>query len=253
MSTAAAPAPPVSGPVLFARYAYPPNRLGLCGPDDAPGLLAGAVEGADADLRAKALGFEGAYPYLRLIADENGLADPLDRRVVESYWLGGPLAAGVRPRAMHRDLDQRFRARMHTAEWRWLEAALDAGSRPIHAFHVLEVYPRAGLMRDPNATPMLDTIDACRIRWGRVSAVLDGRLVVAARRLTLVDGKLVLGPDQLEEATGWHGTGGLLDGVAPGDWVSLHWGWACDRLAPEQLVRLATWTDAAIASANRTV
>ena len=28
-----------SGPVLFARYAYGPNRLGLCGPDDAESLF----------------------------------------------------------------------------------------------------------------------------------------------------------------------------------------------------------------------
>ena len=27
------------GPVLFARYAYPPNALGYCGPDDPAALL----------------------------------------------------------------------------------------------------------------------------------------------------------------------------------------------------------------------
>lgn len=26
---------PVPGPILFARYAFGPNRLGYCGPDDA--------------------------------------------------------------------------------------------------------------------------------------------------------------------------------------------------------------------------
>ena len=31
--------PAASGPVLFARYAYGPNRLGLCGPDDAESLF----------------------------------------------------------------------------------------------------------------------------------------------------------------------------------------------------------------------
>jgi hypothetical protein len=55
----------------------------------------------------------------------------------------------------------------------------------------------------------------------------------------------------VEEATGWYGAGGLLDGVSVGDWVSLHWGWACDRLHPEQVIRLAAWTEAALASANR--
>ena len=28
---------------------------------------------------------------------------------------------------------------------------------------------------------------------------------------------------------------GFLDAFRPGDWVSLHWGWACDRLSRRQL------------------
>ena len=37
----------VPGPVLFARYAYPPNALGYCGPADSAGFLGMASEGAD--------------------------------------------------------------------------------------------------------------------------------------------------------------------------------------------------------------
>ena len=250
--TGTAGATGVAGPVLFARYAYPPNRLGLCGPDDAPGLLHGAAEGADRQLRSLALGFEGAYPYLRLIAEANGIADPLDPRVVDAYWLGSPLTAAVRARELHRDLTDRFRDRMPVRDWRWLETALGAGSRPVHAFHVLEVFPRVGLLRGGDAGPMVDTMDACRIRWGRVTEVVGDRLVVAARRLELVDGRLRLGAEQVEEATGWRGPDGTLDGVGPGVWVSLHWGWACYGLRPDQVASLAAWTDAALASANRT-
>ncbi|HSI98880.1 MAG TPA: DUF6390 family protein, partial [Patescibacteria group bacterium] len=72
-------------------------------------------------------------------------------------------------------------------------------------------------------------------------------------RLDLVDGRLELGPERTELARGWRGPGGLLDGVAPGDWVSLHWSWACDRLSPAQLGRLASWTELALASANRSL
>ena len=242
-----------SGPVLFARYAYPPNRLGLCGPDDAPALLDGAAAGADGELRELARRFEGAYPYLQLIAGQNHLADPLDERVVDAYWLGSPLTAAVRPRAMHRDLVERFRARMPVDDWRWLEAALAGGSRPMHAFHVLEIFPRVGLMRGGRPDPVVETMDACRIRWGRVVNVVGEQLLVAARRLDLVDGRLELGPERTELAKGWRGPDGLLDGVAPGDWVSLHWSWACDRLSPAQLTRLASWTDLALASANRSM
>src|SRR3954453_21669001 len=80
-----------SGPVLFARYAYSPNRLGLCGPDDADALFGEASSGGDdRELRRLAQGLEGAYPYLRLIAGANAIGDPLDPRVVDAYWLGSP-------------------------------------------------------------------------------------------------------------------------------------------------------------------
>lgn len=241
------------GPVLFARYAYPPNRLGLCGPADAPALLDGAAAGADRELRELARGFEGAYPYLQLIAEQNHLADALDERVVDAYWLGSPLTAAVRPRAMHRDLVARFRDRMPVGDWRWLEAAVAGGSRPMHAFHVLEIFPRVGLMRGGRPDPIIETMDACRIRWGRVIEVVGEQLLVVARRLDLVDGHLELGPEETELANGWRGPAGLLDGVEPGDWVSLHWSWACDRLSPSQLTRLAGWTDLALTSANRSL
>lgn len=240
----------VSGPVLFARYAYPPNRLGLCGPADAPALHDGAIAGADGELRELARGFEGAYPYLRLIADENGLQDPLDRRVVESYWLGGGLSSRVDPRALHRHTDERFRRRMTAADWRWLEESMGAGSRPIHAFHVLEVFPRTGLLRGGEA-PMVATMDACRIRWATLVSVHGDELVVSAPRLELVDGVLRLGPAQLETVTGWWDETGLLGGAQLGDPLSLHWGWACDRLSPSQLDRLVGWTGVALTVVNQ--
>jgi hypothetical protein len=239
-----------SGPVRFARYAYPPNRLGLCGPADAPALLDSAGSGADGELRHLALGFEGAYAYLRLIAQANDIPDPLDARVVESYWVGGGLSARVAARSLHRDLSDRFRARMPAREWRWLEAALAGGSRPMHAFHVLEVFPRAGLMRCGGADPLVSTMDACRIAWGRVASVEAGRLLVDVPRLEIAEGRLQLGAPRTESATAWRGPRGLLDGVEPGDWVSLHWGWACETLTRRQVARLAASTAAALAAAN---
>jgi hypothetical protein len=40
---------------------------------------------ADEGLRQLVLKFDGALPYLRLIAHANGVSDPFDRRVVEAY------------------------------------------------------------------------------------------------------------------------------------------------------------------------
>jgi hypothetical protein len=240
------------GPLLFARYAYPPNRLGLCGPADAPSLR-GSAQAADIrQARELALGFEGAYPYLRLIAEGSGIADPLDRRVVAAYWIGGALADAVGRRAMHRSIEARFRDRMSGTDWRWLELAVAGGAHPIHAFHVLEVFPRSGLLRG-GAAPLLETMDACRIRSGTVRAIVGDRLAVDAGGLAVVDGRLELTAPRPEVISAWSTADGPLGGVRPGDVVSIHWGWACERLTADQQRRLAFWTARAIASANSAI
>ena len=203
---------PPSGPVLFARYAFGPNRLGLCGPEDWRSLLelgvagaaAGAVadgprprtqdaEPADLDARARALvtdidhglrdlaaRFEGAYPYLELIARAHGIGDVMDRRVVDAYWIGNALSDQVDPGLMLQSMDARFRAQLAPEAWRWLEGKPEAGARPTHAFHVFDVFPRVGLMRGGAVTDAVELMDSCRIRWGRVLEVKGEQLVVNA-------------------------------------------------------------------------
>lgn len=79
--------PPLAGPLLFVRYAYPPNSLGYCGPADSRAFYEyGAAGVVDRGLVELAQAFHGAWPYLELIAGASGIADPLDRRVVEAYW-----------------------------------------------------------------------------------------------------------------------------------------------------------------------
>src|ERR1039457_1084090 len=119
--TASGPAAPTSGSVLFARYAFGPNRLGGCGPDAIEELFGqGTTGGDDRALRELARSFEGAWPYLELIARANGEADPLDRRVVEAYWLGNPLLGAVGPGLFGASLASRFRARLGPDGWHWL-------------------------------------------------------------------------------------------------------------------------------------
>jgi len=131
-----------NGPVLFARYAYPPNVLGYCGPDAADELLERAGAGVDSpELRRLARGFEGAWPYLELIAHADGLADPLASEVVEAYWIGNRLLNAVGPGLLRGSVEARFKPRLGVADWAGMDAACAAGGHPHHGFHVFFVYP----------------------------------------------------------------------------------------------------------------
>ena len=72
-----------NGTEIFARYAYAPNRLGFCGPPEAVALRGGS----DADVRAVARQFSGAWPYLWAMSRLTGISDPLDYRLVENASL----------------------------------------------------------------------------------------------------------------------------------------------------------------------
>lgn len=73
------------GVEMFARYAYAPNHLGYCGPPELAALRDASVD----EVRIAARSFSGAWPYLEVLSGLTGIADPLDLRLVESYWLGG--------------------------------------------------------------------------------------------------------------------------------------------------------------------
>ena len=248
------PIRPVPGPVRFARYAYGPNRLGYCGPEQAPELFEQATEGReDSALRALARQFGGAYPYLELIARSNGIADPLDARVVEAYWLGSKLLGRVRPSELGNSLERRFRPRLRGDGWHWLATKPEHGAVPVHTFHVLDVFPRLGLMRTGATDRALEVMDSCRIRWGRVLERDGDDLVVSSVPIELSGGRLRLASPRIGRIRGWIDGAGFVDDVLPGDVVSIHWDWACERLDRARLESLRTWTAREIEIANRTI
>jgi hypothetical protein len=239
---------PISGALAFARFAAPPNVLGYCGGTDHDGLVGHVQAGVDGrELVELCRQFEGAWPYLMLIARSAGIADPLDPRVVDAYWLGTELLDRVSPALFQADLEARFRPRTSRAEWPWLASKPAAGAQPHHSFHVLEVMPRIGMLRAGQVRAILPAMEQCLIRPATVvGTVPDGRLEVAARPLTIVDGRLAFGAPVVER---------VLDGidpVQPGDHVAIHWGWSCGRLNAAQSGRLVQVTAEAMARANET-
>ena len=238
------------GPLLFARYAYPPNALGLCGADATRTLLEyGAAGASDEGLVELARSFEGAWPYLTLIAGANGIRDPLDPRVVEAYWVGNSLLERVSPQMLARHVEDRFKGRVGRS-WVRIVDAVAAGAVPHHTFHVFAVYPWLGLLRTGAVEEPLSVLDRCRTTPGLVERV-DGESVhVVAPALRWDGRRLTLGPWEPRQAR--FGQDGL-GFVAPraGDWVSLHWDFVCDRITERQAEQLHGATRRAIASVNR--
>jgi Family of unknown function (DUF6390) len=225
----------ISGPLLFARYACPPNERGLCGPADNAALRGYATEGLTGpDLRQLAVQFAGAWPYLQLIAAANGIADPLDRRIVEAYWVGNSLLDNVRVADYGVFLDERFRRRAGRG-WEPIAAAIPAGALPHHSFHVFCVYPWTGLLREGRTEPALHVLDSCRISWG---LVLTADPVVVERRPLTWDGRLLALGQPVQCQVG----AGFVTGLRSGEWVSLHWNSVCDQLTPSGLRALRRYS-----------
>jgi len=220
-----------SGPELFARYAYPPNELGYCGPEDPAGLLVRGSAEAAAEIGRRAREFEGAWVYLELIAEAAGIHDPLDVRVVEAYWLGNDLLEAIDSRWFLDRLRARFRGQTG-GQWAGGIPALEAGVLPHHAFHVFAIYPWVGLLGRGNDTARA-VLDQCRIRTGVVHSVDGPRAEVRVRPLSWNGVTLGIGDSELLEVR-WSDNGrSLLDGVEVDDVVSVHWDWVCDILSPD--------------------
>jgi Family of unknown function (DUF6390) len=232
----------VPGPVLFARYAFPPNSHGYCGPDDHEAFFEYGVSGVDDALRALARQFEGAWPYLELIAGATGLSDPLDRRVVEAYWVGSPRLDLVGTRAVGDAVEERFRA-LAGASFATLTESVLAGGVPHHSFAVFCIYPWTGLLQSGRAPEhALQVLDRCRVRWGEVVAVQGDQVVVRSPLLTWDGRRLGLGEPVTESVVRSLDGVGLVTELEVGDRVSLHWEWVCDRLTERQVRWLEEYT-----------
>ncbi len=241
----------LNGAQMFIRYAYAPNALGYCGPADSDALFQyGAADVTDHGLVQLARGFEGAWPYLELIAKGSGIKDPLDRRVVEAYWVGSPLLDTISVTDIGNSMEDRFRARSGQ-EFSHLVQGVNAGGVPHHNFHVFEVYPWTGLLRnDQKSSTALGVLDSCRIRWGRVISVAGDEATVSSNPLEWDGFALSLGPARPETAHISLDGNSYLAGIEAGDVVSLHWDWVCDKLSPDELGQLQRFTSRHVDIAN---
>lgn len=230
-----------SGNRLFARYAYAPNSLGYCGPEDTAVLHQVATgRKSTLDVTSIAREFSGAWPYQSVLAELAGIDDPLDATVARAYWTGNALTDAVDREEFGRALLGRITPAAGSY-WSHLDDDLLAEASPTHGFHVFGVYPWSRML-DLGRPEALHVLDSCRIGWATVKDVGPDRLQVDSRHLEYGAGVLQLGPERTEVVERRIGGESFIDDVDAGDVVALHWGLACDTLSVEEANSLERWT-----------
>ena len=238
----------LDGKLLFAKYAFRPNQLGYCGGPDSDGLLDYVIEGqSDAGLDALIRKFEAAYPYLRFIANSNGIEDATDPRVVQAYWLGNELLDRVNMKAYYDFVQDRFAPRIPRRLQKYVLGKVPEGALPHHSFHVLDVSMRTGALAE-----QIESLDRCRISWGKVVGLSVDTAEIEYKPLAIREGRLALGEPVPRTVSVSASGRGYHSGLKVGDLVTVHWDWVCDGVQPEQAHRLEALTRFHIELANQT-
>jgi hypothetical protein len=229
--------PQSRGAEMFARYAYAPNALGYCGPPLGATLRDGSID----DVRNAATQFSGAWPYLRVLSEMTGISDPLDYRLVESYWLGGGIGARLDPDAFVEELLAIIGPKAGRY-WGHLTADLACEAAANHCFHVFGVYPWSRLLGRGMDEHPVSVLDNCRITWGTVLS-RDGDVVDVMCQALGWDGQaLMLSEPSARRIDVFADGYSAMPDVAVGDEVAIHWGRLCGRLQPDQIQALAEST-----------
>ena len=235
------------GVFLHAKHAYMPNNLGYCGPDERGMILEHLHDSkVDEELLGMLKRFEAAYPFLKMIAKSTG-REPFDYRVAEAYWIGNSLLDHVQTKDFFEFAHQGL-GKIRKDEAKLLFSKSGALARPHHTFYVLGMYTRnqGELVGDGK---LLQLMDSCRISWGKVASLDGKRMIVEYTPLRVKDGLLELSTPVRKQVS-YDSQIPSFSKVREGDWVSLHWDFACERLTQRQLQNLRNYTLADIKGTN---
>lgn len=241
----------IAGLTLCSRYSFPPNSLSLCGPTGKKKDLKWYASSQTADLGTKEIlsQFSTLFPYLSLIAYENNIKDPFDRRVVEAYWLGNTLLCNTPINKFARHLSDKLqlKKKIDRKELSHVITKLTNGALPHHSFHVLNIYKRTGHLDIPYT---LETMDACLINWGKVKKILQSAIMVETQSLKISGNKLTFDKTVIRTIMPCGEKDVLFELLQPGDWISYHWGYFCQKLTQRQLRNIIYYTNLSVNLAN---
>ncbi|MDP1688845.1 MAG: DUF6390 family protein [bacterium] len=240
----------MDGVLRSTKYAFGPNRLHLCGPDANSEIFAYMVNGAtDEGLKSLLRKFQTMFPYLKNIADANNIRDPFDNSVVEAYWIGNKLLDTISKKQIYSHLKDSLKVNktLKKNEFARVENKIDAGAKMHHSFHVFNIWKRTG---NDTSYHTLDSMDKCRISWGKVVSVDGPSIKVKTEPLLMnPNGILQLGGEIEKKLIRKLNDDYMID-VKIGDIISIHWDLPCEIITPEQKKYLERHTQLSINLAN---
>src|SRR3990167_6777178 len=157
------------GLILCAKYSSAPNFFGYCGPPKNSILVDHLREKiGDKEVENILSQFETLYLNLKLIAFENKIQDPFNRRVVEAYWIGNDLLKNIKSKDYIALLDEKFELESKIGRKKFAGLKykfLSHQTLPHHSFHVFNIFKRTGHI---NSNHTIETMDNCRIGYGQI-------------------------------------------------------------------------------------
>jgi Family of unknown function (DUF6390) len=179
---------------------------------------------------------------LRVLAKMTGITDPLDYRLVESYWLGGGVGASL-------DAGEFFDALLAIIGpqagqyWSHLTPDLAREAAGNHCFHVFGVYPWTRFLGRGMDEQPLSVLDNCRIIWGTVLSRTGDQVEVMRQGLAWDGQALTLSEPSARVLDVWADGYSAVPDVAASDEIAIHWDRLCGRLQPDQIHALADSTN----------
>ncbi len=243
----------MTGVISCTTYAFMPNQLSYCGPDKNRDLFEyGITQTVDQGLKDILSNFQTLWPYLRFIALNNNIEDAFDQRVVEAYWIGNDLLENTNMKKFYRHITDslNLKKKLDPKSLEYLVGKIPLGAKPHHTFHVTNVFLRTGHRALKHT---LETMDKCRISWGQVLEIHQEYLKVKTRKMIMADKKLKLSEPRTVEIIKSIKGSSFVNSVREKDWVSFHWGLACEILNKQQVKNLYRYTQEAIQLANLTI
>lgn len=219
---------------LQAKYSFPPNLLGYCGPRSFCSIYDLYKKGEIDiwDLKKELEKFFIPMSYLTLIANSNK-KESFDYEVVEAFWIGNSLLKNISHESI-KELIEKDLVNYGLKKNRAIKLAnnLPKGLLPNHLFHVLYIQ-----FITEKVKKHLGNFDRCRIGWGKIRRTGDKYLTLEYNGLRKRKGEYYIGKGSKKVRKSF------VKNPAIRDFVSTHWNNAIQKLTNRQVKNLEYYTN----------